>query len=302
MASNAAGAGLRNFPARAIGYMLAASFLIIVLDTAVKWLAKGYSPLQIGFVRYLMGLCIAVGIATRAGGIGTLRTRRIGGHLLRSALNLTTMLSFYYALRLLPLADSIAINFAAPLFVTALSGPMLGEHVGIRRWLAVAFGFAGVLLAVQPSPGGISPGAALALLSGLTWALTIVTSRQISGTESSHTILFYYSLAVVVVLGAAMPSLWIEPSFHDWIWFIVVGISGSFGQFCYNQAFRYGEASLVAPLDYLSIVWATLFGFAIFGDIPSWLVLGGAACIVASSIYIAHREAKAARRRRQAAG
>ena len=107
MASNVTGAGLRNIPARAIAYMLTASFLIIVLDTAVKWLAKGYSPLQIGFVRYVMGLGIAAGIATRAGGIGTLRTRRIGGHLLRSALNLTTMLSFYYALRLLPLADSI---------------------------------------------------------------------------------------------------------------------------------------------------------------------------------------------------
>ena len=300
MASKVTGAGLRNIPARAIAYMLTASFLIIVLDTAVKWLAKGYSPLQIGFVRYVMGLGIAAGIATRAGGIGTLRTRRIGGHLLRSALNLTTMLSFYYALRLLPLADSIAINFAAPLFVTALSGPMLGEHVGIRRWSAVAFGFAGVLLAVQPSPSGISLGAALALLSGLCWALTIVTSRQISGTESSHTILFYYSLAVVIVLGVTMPSLWIEPSFHDWLWFIVVGISGSFGQFCYNQAFRYGEASLVAPLDYLSIVWATLFGFVIFGDIPSWLVLGGAACIIVSSIYIAHREAVAAARRRAA--
>jgi len=300
MASNVTGAGLRNIPARAIAYMLTASFLIIVLDTAVKWLAKGYSPLQIGFVRYVMGLGIATGIATRAGGIGTLRTRRIGGHLLRSALNLTTMLSFYYALRLLPLADSIAINFAAPLFVTALSGPMLGEHVGIRRWSAVAFGFAGVLLAVQPSPSGISLGAGLALLSGLCWALTIVTSRQISGTESSHTILFYYSLAVVIVLGATMPSLWIEPSLHDWVWFIVVGISGSFGQFCYNQAFRYGEASLVAPLDYLSIVWATLFGFVIFGDIPSSLVLGGAACIIASSIYIAHREAVAAAKRRAA--
>lgn len=301
MAYTASGAGLRNIPARAIAYILTASFLIIVLDTAVKWLAKGYSPLQIGFVRYVMGLFLAAGIATRAGGIGTLRTRRIGGHLLRSVVNLTTMLSFYYALRLLPLADSIAINFAAPLFVTALSGPLLGEHVGPRRWLAVAFGFGGVLLAVQPSPSGISLGAALALLSGLCWALTIVTSRQISDTEPSHTILFYYSLAVVIVLGVAMPRLWIEPSLHDWIWFIVVGISGSFGQFCYNQAFRYGEASAIAPLDYLSIVWATLFGFVIFGDIPSWLVLGGAACIVASSIYIAHREALAARKRRAAA-
>src|SRR5215472_4771652 len=152
MASQVSGAGLRNFPARAIAYMLAASFLVIVLDTAVKWLAKGYSPLQIGFVRYVMGLCLAAGIATRAGGISTLRTRRVGGHALRSVVNLATMLTFYYALRLLPLADCIAINFAAPLFATALSVPLLGERVGLRRWLAVVFGFAGVLVAVQPNP------------------------------------------------------------------------------------------------------------------------------------------------------
>src|SRR5262249_37487290 len=169
----------------AIAYMLAASFLVIVLDTAVKWLAKGYSPLQIGFVRYVMGLCLAAGIATRAGGISTLRTRRVGGHALRSVVNLATMLTFYYALRLLPLADCIAINFAAPLFATALSVPLLGERVGLRRWLAVVFGFAGVLVAVQPNPSGISLGAALALISGFCWALTIVTTRQISSTESS---------------------------------------------------------------------------------------------------------------------
>jgi drug/metabolite transporter (DMT)-like permease len=211
------------------------------------------------------------------------------------------MLSFYYALRLLPLADGIAINFAAPLFVTALSGPLLKEHVGIRRWLAVVFGFLGVLLAVQPSMTGISLGAGLALFSSLCWALTIITSRQISATESSHAILFYYSVSVVIGLGALMPAVWIEPAGRDWIWFAVAGVAGSFGQFCYNQAFRYGEASLAAPFDYVSIVWAMLFGFVVFGDIPTWLVIAGAACIVASSIYIARCEALLARERSRAA-
>ncbi|HZT19621.1 MAG TPA: DMT family transporter [Dongiaceae bacterium] len=301
MASITSGAGLRNRPGRAIAYMLAASFLIIVLDTAVKWLAKGYSPLQIGFVRYVTGLLVAAGIATRAGGIRTLRTRRPAGHLLRSAVNLTTMLTFYYALRRLPLADAIAISFAAPLFATSLAGPMLGERVGPRRWIAVAVGFLGILLVVQPSLGGISLGAALALLSALCWALTMITSRQISTTESSHTILFYYSLAVVVALGLAMPSLWIEPTPRDWLWFLVAGLAGSFGQFCYNQAFRYGEASLTSPFDYFGMVWATIFGLVIFGDVPSWLVLAGAACIIASGVYIARREALLAHQGRKAA-
>jgi drug/metabolite transporter (DMT)-like permease len=301
MASTTTGAGLRNLPGRAIAYMLGASFLIIVLDTAVKWLAKSYSPLQIGFLRYIVGLMVSSGIATRAGGMGTLRTRRVGGHLLRSALNLATMLTFYYALRLLPLADCIAIGFAAPLFATALAGPMLGEHVGLRRWLAVGFGFLGVLLVVQPSGSGVNFGAGLALLSSLCWALTMITSRQISSTESSHTILFYYSLAVVGVLGAAMPSTWVQPAPIDWLWFALAGVAGSFGQFCYNQAFRYGEASLTSPFDYVGLVWATLFGFVIFGDIPSWLVMAGAACIIASSLYIARRETLLARARESAA-
>src|ERR1700756_1826511 len=137
MAEATSGTGLRNIPSRAILYLLASSFLLVVLDTAVKWLAKGYSPLQIGFLRYLMGLVIAAGIAAQNGGLATLRTRRLTGHLLRSILNLTTMLTFYYALRLIPLADAIAIGFAAPLFTTALSVPMLKERVGPRRWAAV---------------------------------------------------------------------------------------------------------------------------------------------------------------------
>src|SRR5579863_4945440 len=177
MAQTTTLAGLRNMPGRAIIYMVSAAFLIIILDTAVKWLAKGaYSPFQIGFLRYVVGLGISAGIATRAGGIGTFRTRRPGGHLLRSVLNLTTMLTFYYALERLPLADCIAIGFASPLFTTALSVPILGEKVGPRRWLAVAIGFAGVLLVVQPTAAGIGLGAALALLSALCWSLTQVTS------------------------------------------------------------------------------------------------------------------------------
>jgi drug/metabolite transporter (DMT)-like permease len=297
MAEATSGTGLRNIPGRAILYLLASSFLLVVLDTAVKWLAKGYSPLQIGFLRYLMGLVIAAGIAAQNGGLATLRTRRFTGHLLRSILNLTTMLTFYYALRLIPLADAIAIGFAAPLFTTALSVPMLKERVGPRRWAAVALGFVGVLLIVQPT-GGMNVGALLALLSSLCWSLTLISSRQLSGTEPSHTILFYYSTAVVVGLGATMPTVWIMPQGLDWLWFAVCGLAGSFGQYCVNQAYRYGEASMVAPLDYTSLIWATFAGYVVFGQLPTALVLGGAAIIVASSLYIARRETVLARARR----
>jgi drug/metabolite transporter (DMT)-like permease len=297
MAEATSGTGLRNIPGRAILYLLASSFLLVVLDTAVKWLAKGYSPLEIGFLRYLMGLVIAAGIAAQNGGLTTLRTRRLTGHLLRSILNLTTMLTFYYALRMIPLADAIAIGFAAPLFTTALSVPMLKERVGPRRWAAVALGFVGVLLIVQPT-GGMNVGALLALVSSLCWSLTLISSRQLSGTEPSHTILFYYSAAVVVGLGMTMPTVWIMPQGFDWLWFAICGLAGSFGQYCVNQAYRYGEASMVAPLDYTSLIWATFAGYIVFGQLPTGLVLAGAAIIIASSLYIARRETLLARARR----
>jgi len=206
------------------------------------------------------------------------------------------MLTFYYALQLIPLADAIAIGFATPLFTTALSGPLLRERVGPRRWSAVALGFAGVLLILQPTAHGINSGAVLALISAFCWSLTQISSRQLSTTESSHTILFYYSIAIMVVLGAAMPKVWVTPQGLDWLWFLVCGIAGSFGQFCYNQAFRYGEASMVSPLDYTGLVWATLMGFLVFGDLPTGLILGGAAVIIVSSLYIARREALRAQR------
>ncbi len=297
MAELVATTGLRNIPGRAIIYMLAGSFLVVILDTAVKWLAKDYSPFQIGFLRYVIGFFIAAGIAQHNGGLATLKTRRLAGHLTRSVLNIVTMLTFYYALQLIPLADAIAIGFATPLFTTAFSGPLLKEKVGLRRWSAVALGFGGVLLIVQPSGHGVNMGAMLALISALCWSLTQISSRQLSGTEPSHTILFYYSVAIIVALGACMPKLWITPHGLDWIWFGVCGIAGSFGQYCYNQAFRYGEASMVSPFDYTGLVWATLMGFIVFGDFPTRYILGGAVVIIASSFYIARREAQLHARR-----
>jgi drug/metabolite transporter (DMT)-like permease len=206
------------------------------------------------------------------------------------------MLTFYYALEALPLTNSIAIGYAAPLFMTALSVPLLGERVGWRRWLAVVAGFVGVLIAAQPSAAGVSAGALFALAAALFYALTLVTSRQLSTTESSHTILFYYSLFVILALGAWMPWVWETPRWGD-LWLIVfVGVAGSFGQFFLNQAFRYGEVSLLAPLDYSGLVWAGLLGFILWRDVPTQWVLAGSAIIMSAGIYIVRREAMLRRR------
>jgi drug/metabolite transporter (DMT)-like permease len=303
-------AGLRNQPGRAVVYMLAQAFLLTSMDGLVKWLASDYTVGQIAFLRYSLGLCMMLAFAAGSGhGLGSLKTRRIGGHLIRSVCNLTTMLCFYLALKLVPLPTAVCIGLASPIFVTIISIPMLKEQVGIRRWSAVIVGFVGVVLIAQPSTVGLNPegilalltnpdsappelGSILALISAALWAATQVSSRQLSTSEPSHTILFYYSLVVVVVLGCAMPFYWITPSWHDAALFIAVGIMGTAGQFCLNQAFRYGQASLVAPLDYTGLIWATAIGWIFWQDVLTPPMLIGAAIVVASCLYILRRGEK----------
>jgi len=309
-------AGLRSQPGRAVLYMLGQAFLLTVMDAFVKKLATGhggsetYTVGQIAFLRYSLGLCMMLGVAAASsGGLGSLKTRRLGGHLIRSCCNLVTMLCFYLALKLIPLPNAVCIALASPIFVTILSIPMLKEHVGIRRWSAVAIGFVGIILIARPSADGLSlasllalftdPAAAgaqwgtiLALFSAAAWAATQVSSRQLSTSEPSHRILFYYSLVVVVVLGAAMPFYWITPTWRDLGYFVLIGLMGTAGQFCLNQAFRYGEASLVAPLDYTGLIWATLIGWIWWGDVLTAPTILGAVIVVASCIYINQRGAK----------
>jgi drug/metabolite transporter (DMT)-like permease len=150
------------------------------------------------------------------------------------------------------------------------------------------------ILQLLTNPDSAPPelGSILALISAALWAATQVSSRQLSTSEPSHTILFYYSLVVVVVLGAAMPFYWITPDLHDAALFVAVGIMGTAGQFCLNQAFRYGQASLVAPLDYTGLIWATAIGWIFWGDFLTPPMIAGALIVVASCLYILRRGEK----------
>src|SRR5258707_3841825 len=217
-------------PGKAIAYSLSAIICLSVLDALVKWLAADYAITQIAFLRYIVGIVLALGLAARHGGLGQLRTRRPFGHALRSILNIVTMLTFYAALARLPLADVIAIAFAAPPFMTGLSVPMLGERVRPRRWAALSVGFVGVIVTLRPFGDGFNPVGLLALASALFYALMLITSRQLSATESSITILFYYSIGVIVVTAAAMPWQWITPTWSDAALFLAGGTVGGIGR------------------------------------------------------------------------
>ena len=297
--------GLRHAPGRAVLYMIAAVALQTVLDAGIKWLTTDYTVPQIAFVRYLFSIAIAVLLAGRMGGLDTLKTGRPAAHALRTLLNIATMLTFYFALMLLPLADAIAITFAAPLFMTALSVVFLGERVGVARWVAVVVGLVGVILILQPAGAGVTTGSLLALASALFYALNFIFSRQLSATETSHTILFYYSVGVLVMMGlvgligetCVAPSWQWAPLRLEDLWiFMLVGLAGSFGQFFFNQAFRYGEVSMLAPIEYTALLWGVAYGLLLWNDVPSWAVLAGAAIVAGASLYVARRETRLAHR------
>lgn len=281
---------LHRSPRKAILFALSAVFCLVVLDMLVKWLTEKYAIPQIIFLRYIGGLTLALTVAYTTGGFGQLRTRRLPDHAIRSVFNLITMLLFYYALKVMPLADVVAIAFAAPLFMTLLSMALLGERVGPYRWTALVVGMIGVVIILRPGHESIGLGGLLALLSALFYALTQISARQLSNSETSASILFYYSLGVLLISGCLVPFYWQMPPLEDWGLFFLLALFGSFGQLFLNQACRYGEVSLIAPMEYTSLFWAILFGFMVWGDIPSWTVILGASIIIVSTLYITRRE------------
>jgi drug/metabolite transporter (DMT)-like permease len=231
------------------------------------------------------------------GGVRLLATRRLGGHVVRSVVGVGALLMFFYAFANMKPADVVAIGFAAPLIITALSVPLLGEQVGWRRWTAVAVGFAGVVLVVDPGAGVLDPAAVVALAATLCYALTVIVIRKLSETESSTAIVFYFSVIATLVCGAMMPFLWVTPSLPHLALLALIGLLGGSAQYVMVEAFRRAPVSLLAPFDYTAIFWSLGFGYFIFGETASAEMLAGVAVIAGSGLYILRREAVRARTR-----
>ena len=282
---------------QALIYMATGVFFFSVLDAVTKFLGEGYGTWQLVLLSRICPLIAACVIMYRTTGrCFGFRTTFLTTHLMRSVLVVATTWTFYECLRYLQLADAIAIAFAAPLFMTSLSGPLLHERVGPRRWAAVAIGFIGVIIALRPGQHGVTWGAILALIAAITYALGQLWLRPLSGKEQNYNIIFYATL--FSGLAAVIPAIleWKSPSARDWLLFLIQGSCSTIGQLCMIRAFKIGEASLLAPLEYTALFWATILGYIFWGDLPTIQVLVGAAVIIASSLYIAHREAQQGKR------
>ncbi len=281
--------------ARGANSMLVGVFLFSIMDAMVKWLAADYPVHQIVFFRTVFALIPCAFFVWRSGGVKTLRTRRPYVHALRGIIGLAAMGCYFFAFSKLNLADAKAILFSAPLFMTVLSIPLLGERVGVYRWTAVLVGFAGVLVILNPGGDMMQIGALAALGGAVLYALAVIAIRHLSATESPAAITFYFTIIGAIAGSAMMAAFgWVTPPPADLALLVGVGLIGGVGQFCITRAFRLAEATAIAPLDYTAMAWALLLGYLVWRDVPGPEVFVGIALVVASGLFILYRERRLA--------
>lgn len=268
------------------------------LSALVKWTGERGVPLfEIIFFRNLFAF-VPLGLYIwRTTGFEVVKTRRPLGHLARSAIGLSGMVCGFSAVQHLPLTEATALQFTSPLFMTALSALILAEPVGRHRWGAVAVGFLGVLIMARPVPGQMNVvGVTFGMLGALGSAGAMVAIRQISDTERGATIVFYFTLAGVV-LGLVGTSVvgWVMPDPLTLGLLVLAGLIGGVGQLLLTEALRNAPVGVVAPFDYTQLVWAGLLSLLIWGEAPRLLTLAGAVVVAGSGVYILHRELRRSR-------
>ena len=267
-----------------------------LVDATAKWLTQGYDPWQIAFLSRIVPIVVALIVAYReTGNPFNFYTKFPKVQILRAALTIPMIWCFFTGLKLMSLAEAITIAFTAPLFITMLSRPLLGEKIGPRRWGAVMIGFVGILVALRPGVGGIGTGPILVIISAFAYALSMCLLRRFAGQEPTHNILFYSAIGAFLVGGFNSVSIWTQPDTADWGLLLLVGVWGVFGSYAVIRAYRLGEASMLAPLEYTALIWSIMFDFWLFSLTPVPAVLLGAAIVIASNVYIAHREHKVAK-------
>jgi len=278
-----------DHPLRGIALIVGSTVFLACSDTLAKYLGRTLPPIEIGWIRFLVFLLIMLPVAV-VSKESPLRSVRPKLQVLRALALVASSVLFISGLQFLPIAEASATSFIAPLFVTALSIPLLGEKIGIRRWVATLIGLIGVLIVIRPGSAAFDPAVAFPILSALGWALTLTLTRMISGADRAIVTMSFSALVGFVALSAMVPLVWVTPSWHDLALGLAVGLASTMGQWVVVLAYRYADASVLAPFTYSQLVWVTVLGFGVFGEIPDVWTFVGAAVIIGSGIYTAHRE------------
>ena len=276
--------------------MLAATAVLTCMHATVRHVSDGMHPFEITFFRNLFGLFAILPLAFRAG-IGSLRSRQPGLQLLRSGFGLIAMLTWFYGLSVVPIAQATALSFTAVIFGSIGAALVLGERMRLRRWSAVVAGFFGALVILRPGFAEVDPAAFVVVLSSICWAAALLTVKRLSTTDSVVCIVTWNSVLLTVLsLPVAVP-VWVTPSTAQLLWLGLIGILATLGHLAMTGAFKASDATVVFPVDYTRLVWASVIGYLAFGEIPDvWTWIGGT-IIFASTAYIAYREAAVRRAR-----
>lgn len=285
-------------PIKAAILMIVAVMCFSILNATAKALSD-YSIIQVLVAARILAPALAIWLAIRSDGLKLLKTKRPGGHLLRGLAALASMATFLFAIGHMTVSKAITINFAAPLFVAVMAIFILGEKVGPRRWAAILVGFIGIVIIVlpdlRPDDGTIDLASIVAIGSAFFYGSTVILTRRLALTEHSATMLFYFGLVVAVLPAFVLPFVWITPTGTDALLFLVVIVMGTVAWWLMAEAYRFGEATLIVPLDYTHLLWAVAFDVLIFAAVPAWTTFAGGALIVGANLFILWREARLAK-------
>lgn len=291
-----AGAALPR-PLVGIALKVAATLAFGLMAAIARGIGDAYPLGQVVFFRSSFAFLPILATMLISGvGLSALATKRPWSHLLRSGAGTGAMFSYFAALVFLPLADVTALSFVSPLIITALAALILGEHVGLYRWSAVALGFVGVLIMISPhlghadAAGAPTIGLALAFASATFASFAMISVRRMSGTENALAIAFYFQLTCTVVSMMTLPFAWVTPTVNDFGLLVLIGVCGGCGQILMTNSYRFATASTIANFDYVAMIWAILFGWMFFDELPAAAVYVGAAIVIGSGAFIAWRE------------
>jgi drug/metabolite transporter (DMT)-like permease len=276
-----------------IALMAGGIFLFAVNDALGKWLVATYTVGQVLLIRSAAALVVLTPFIARDA--ATFRTApRWGMQVLRAVLATVEVACFYWAVVYLPLADVMAYYLAGPIFVTAIAGTFLREPVGWRRWSAVLVGFCGVIVCLRPGTAALSWPALIALAGSFTFSLSMIATRTLRGT--SDTVLVTTQTVGALALGALLvPVGWVTPGWRDLGLLALLGVVAMVAHVCVNRSLKLAPASIVVPYQYTTIVWAVVFGYLVFGDVPDPAMLLGAAIIIGAGLFIFLREQQLSR-------
>jgi drug/metabolite transporter (DMT)-like permease len=279
-------------PTLGIVLMLGALFLFVMMDSAIKASVQGLPVIQVLWARFLFHMVVVSAALAAMGRRLPPRTGAPRLQIVRSLCLAAANLFFTAALVHVPLAECVAIGFVSPLIVTLLAARMLNERVGWQRWTGILLGFAGVLVIIRPGAGVTHPAALFVMITAVVFAVYSVLTRRLAGVDDAFTTIFHTGVAATIVTTLIVPFFWVWPSLEQWALLLVLGALGGIGHFLLILAYQRAQASVLAPFAYTQIVWATLAGWLLFGELPDGVALIGSLIVSAGGLFVLWTETR----------